>query len=642
MSFHKKLGSFLLGLVAFLSLPVSSQVPVSQLPQATLPLTGNESVVMNQNGTTKQGKVFSIASLVSLSAATGITLTPNPITGGAGTIGLTLPVLASWGGTGELGTITGIPKANGAGAFTAASFSDVPIPGSNTQFLFNNSGVLGAASSVTYTLASGLLTVGAPVSGSPLLITSLSNNILTNFSNAGTTSAQISYAGGNFNLGTLDATSLNFPVNNTSRLLLGSDGSYSVSSSVGTAGQVLASGGPGAPAGWSSAPALAVGPAGAVQFSNGSGLFQGLADLDFTSGTETLAIGSASTAPTLTTNALTTTGTFNISVGGVGATQVGQAIAVTAGTGGATAGNGGNLTLTAGAAAGVGNHPGGQAKLIGGSSLGTQPGGSATVQGGGSTVTTGGAANLVGGAGVAGGPVQLTGGSGTNGLGGGITISSVAGSTAGNNAGNISITAAAGNGAGNGGNVTITSGGTSGGTNGTVTINGSGGTAFNAPASGDTLTSTAIANQRPAVLKGSTTSGQSFGLFIQAGTTSADDALSVNNATNTGVFFKVDGGGGVRVKDYFLAFGAISTSGTSCNPSASTDLLNIIGCTRNSTGNYTVNFGRTTGLDYICTVTLDSTAGFVILTARATTSITVQTSNTSNTATDISFDMICW
>lgn len=158
---HKKFGSFLFGLLIATSSVLLGQVPVSSLPPATLPLTGNESVVMNQNGTTKQGKVSSITSLVNLSAATGITLTPNPIVGGAGTIGLTLPVAASSGGTGELGVITGIPKANGSGAFTAASSSDVPIPGANTQILYNSSGILGASSLMTFTPASVVLNLGA-------------------------------------------------------------------------------------------------------------------------------------------------------------------------------------------------------------------------------------------------------------------------------------------------------------------------------------------------------------------------------------------------------------------------------------------------------------------------------------------------
>lgn len=107
----------LLALILMASGLVYAQVPISGLPQATLPLTGNESVVMNQNGSTRQGKVSSITSLVTLSAATGIVLTPNPIVGGPGTIGLSIPVAVSSGGTGAV-TLSGLILGNGVGPFT--------------------------------------------------------------------------------------------------------------------------------------------------------------------------------------------------------------------------------------------------------------------------------------------------------------------------------------------------------------------------------------------------------------------------------------------------------------------------------------------------------------------------------------------
>lgn len=117
-TFHRVLSTFRnILLILTASGLVYAQVPISGLPQATLPLSGNESVVMNQNGTTKQGKVSSITSLVTLSQATGITLTPNPIVGGAGTIGLTIPVAVTSGGTGAL-TLSGLVVGNGTGPFT--------------------------------------------------------------------------------------------------------------------------------------------------------------------------------------------------------------------------------------------------------------------------------------------------------------------------------------------------------------------------------------------------------------------------------------------------------------------------------------------------------------------------------------------
>ena len=56
---------------------------------------------------------------------------------------------------------------------------------------------------------------------------------------------------------------------------------------------------------------------------------------------------------------------------------------------------------------------------------------------------------------------------------------------------------------------------------------------FAAPASGNTLTISALANANAIVINSSTTSGQSFGVAINAGTTSADSGLRVFNASGT-------------------------------------------------------------------------------------------------------------
>jgi hypothetical protein len=104
----KKLGAFLLGLLLAAGGGALGQVVISNLPQATLPLTGNETVVMSQaqpgcpvGGCTVQGKVSNI----------------SPIT--------VVPVQAVQGGTGEAGTITGIPFANGTSAYTAATVANI-------------------------------------------------------------------------------------------------------------------------------------------------------------------------------------------------------------------------------------------------------------------------------------------------------------------------------------------------------------------------------------------------------------------------------------------------------------------------------------------------------------------------------------
>lgn len=321
-------------------------------------------------------------------------------------------------------------------------------------------------------------------------------------------------------------------------------------------------------------------PSTSIQFNNG-GVFGGTADFTFNSGTDTLSLGTAATTGTIQPQTSATTGATLRVVGGAGgATNAGGVLQLVGGPGGATSGNGGSATLSGGSASGSGN--GGLAQIIGGNS-------------------------------------------GVTGAGGSVSISAgTAGSAAG---GNITLTASP-----NGGS----------GANGNVTINSPGGTFVTAATGATTLTVTgpSTANSAMTVASGAT-SGSAFGLLVQGGTTTADYALNVTNHAGSGLF-QVDGAGFIKVASDFLAFGTMVTSGASCNPSVSSDLINITGCTRNSTGNYTVNFSRTTGTSYTCTVTPDNSAGFSFLTARSTTSVTVQTNNTSNVAADISFDMICW
>lgn len=114
--FHKKLGSFLLGLFIAAGSVVLGQVPITGLPQATLPLSGNETTLLIQNGVTKQGPVSSILTPISFTAGTGITLTPNPLNT-SGTIALTTPVTVANGGTG-VSSLSGLVFGNGASAFS--------------------------------------------------------------------------------------------------------------------------------------------------------------------------------------------------------------------------------------------------------------------------------------------------------------------------------------------------------------------------------------------------------------------------------------------------------------------------------------------------------------------------------------------
>jgi hypothetical protein len=81
-----------------------------------------------------------------------------------------------------------------------------------------------------------------------------------------------------------------------------------------------------------------------------------------------------------------------------------------------------------------------------------------------------------------------------------------------------------------------------------ITVNGAGsslkgGVTVTAPASGVALTSTGVANSAAAVFNGASTSGQSIGLNIFAGTTSADHPLVIANQANTVIFEEIFGDG---------------------------------------------------------------------------------------------------
>jgi hypothetical protein len=80
-----------------------------------------------------------------------------------------------------------------------------------------------------------------------------------------------------------------------------------------------------------------------------------------------------------------------------------------------------------------------------------------------------------------------------------------------------------------------------------LSINTSGAVTIAAPTSGQALTVTGVANQYTVAAQGSATSGQSYGLLIQAGTTSADQAFAVLNTSAAAALFRVFGDGGVVV-----------------------------------------------------------------------------------------------
>lgn len=76
-----------------------------------------------------------------------------------------------------------------------------------------------------------------------------------------------------------------------------------------------------------------------------------------------------------------------------------------------------------------------------------------------------------------------------------------------------------------------------------LTISAAGAVVFNAPTSGVALTANGLAGQYTAQFLGSSTSGQSLGPLILAGTTSGDYALNVNNQANSHNFLRLFGDG---------------------------------------------------------------------------------------------------
>lgn len=74
-------------------------------------------------------------------------------------------------------------------------------------------------------------------------------------------------------------------------------------------------------------------------------------------------------------------------------------------------------------------------------------------------------------------------------------------------------------------------------------VNGNGNATLSAPTSGTAFTVNGVATSQAATINGSSSSGQSFGLYIAAGTTSSDSALNITNQANTHQLVKVNGDG---------------------------------------------------------------------------------------------------
>ena len=88
------------------------------------------------------------------------------------------------------------------------------------------------------------------------------------------------------------------------------------------------------------------------------------------------------------------------------------------------------------------------------------------------------------------------------------------------------------------------------------TVNSTGNWTVSAPSSGIALTATGLASSYTAKIIGSSTSGSSLGLLINAGTTSADNAFVIQNATASSTNLIINGVGNVGMQQTPSAWGS--------------------------------------------------------------------------------------
>lgn len=203
------------------------------------------------------------------------------------------------------------------------------------------------------------------------------------------------------------------------------------------------------------------------------------------------------------------------------------------------------------------------------------------------------------------------------------------------------------------------------GTNGTarVTINSAGNMVENAPSSGTSLTVNGVANAYTTLVTGSATSGQSFGLRVNAGTTSADAVFNLQTQ-GAATLLTVAGDGGVTVgtptggdeglgtinaaSGYFLngvnqrilSINGNCSTGT-CTSSNADGMSSTI--TRTSTGVYNVAYSVTFARSN-CVVSLAPASGAILIPIASGTSgtgVQIQMFTTSNVAADGNFSLMC-
>lgn len=171
--------------------------------------------------------------VTSLASAAGITLTPDPITT-TGTIGLTIPVLASWGGTGLISpTAHGIMIGEGASAMT-------PIVLSSGQLLIGSTGVDPVA--------------GAIGSGTGILVANGAGSISVALAPIATLTGLVNTTGGSLAPSATTLTAwIDAALGSTRGNILYRNATVWTVLAPGTAAQVLQTGGAGADPSWTNA-----------------------------------------------------------------------------------------------------------------------------------------------------------------------------------------------------------------------------------------------------------------------------------------------------------------------------------------------------------------------------------------------------
>lgn len=407
-----------------------------------------------------------------------------------------------------------------------------------------------------------------------------------------------------------------------------------------------------------------------VQFNN-AGAFGGVNDLSWILGTDTLLLGSSSLAPTIQPNAVAAT------ANGISLTINGGFDGVTSGTAGALNLNGGSSQTTGNA--GAVNITGGNVQNNTGSGTGTA--GAVNIIGGGtasffSGTVVGGSVNINGGAGLGGhnGNVSITGGQGLNGSDAPGNVTIAAGSTAVQ------------------GQVTVHSGqstlflqqqgtpewslGNSAVAGNRLTGTSIGGVQLGAPTGGDCgagcfapqsiRVGNGTANVYTGTFNGSSTSGQSLGVRIAAGTNGSDVALLITNQAGSTILGEVFGDGGtvlgsptggdrgpatlntasqIFVNNVAVVVGMAHAASVSAACTAggctATNPVNVSSTiTRNSAGNYTVTL-LTFGGQPACVVSANGTAGGIGTFTNGGAGTGTVIMYVATTPTDESWNLVC-